>query len=119
MSRPKFCPQLPALFAAAVLLLTGCNRSNDAAAAAAPPVPVQMAVAVRQDVPRTIDSIGNVQSIRTVAIKSQVDGIIAQIHFREGDEVKAGDLLVTLDRRPFENSLRIVRADLANARAEA
>jgi multidrug efflux system membrane fusion protein len=54
-----------------------------------------------------------------VAIKSQVDGIIAEIHFREGDEVKAGDLLVTLDRRPFENSLRIARADLANARAEA
>jgi multidrug efflux system membrane fusion protein len=45
--------------------------------------------------------------------------MIAQIHFKEGDEVKAGDLLVSLDRRPFENSLRIVRADLANVRAEA
>jgi multidrug efflux system membrane fusion protein len=45
--------------------------------------------------------------------------MIASIHFREGDEVKAGDLLVTLDRRPFENTLRIARADLANARAES
>jgi multidrug efflux system membrane fusion protein len=54
-----------------------------------------------------------------VAVKSQVDGMIAEIHFKEGDEVKAGDLLVTLDRRPFENSLRIARADLVNARAEA
>jgi multidrug efflux system membrane fusion protein len=45
--------------------------------------------------------------------------MIAQIHFREGDEVQAGDLLVTLDRRPFENSLRIARAELENARAVA
>jgi multidrug efflux system membrane fusion protein len=60
-----------------------------------------------------------VQALRTVAVKSQVDGMIAEIHFKEGDEVKAGALLVTLDRRPFENSLRIARADLANARAES
>ena len=108
----------------AVLLtfgLAGCGGGDhDAAAAtAAPAVPVQTAGAVQKDMPRLIDSIGNVQSLRTVAIKSQVDGIIAQIHFREGDEVKAGDVLVSLDRRPFENGLSIARADLANARAEA
>jgi multidrug efflux system membrane fusion protein len=75
---------------------------------------------VRQlDVPRVIEAVGTVQALRTVAVKSQVDGMIARIHFQEGDEVQAGDLLVTLDRRPFENSLRIARADLANARAEA
>lgn len=99
---------------------TGCARpSGDAAAAATEAVPVQLALAVQQDMPRVIDSIGNVQSLRTVAIKSQVDGIIAEIHFREGDEVKAGDVLVSLDKRPFENGLSIARADLANARAEA
>jgi membrane fusion protein, multidrug efflux system len=80
---------------------------------------VQVAVAIQQDVPRRIESIGVVQSQRSVAIKSQVDGVIAKIHFREGDDVKAGELLVTLDHRPFENSLLIARADLANARAEA
>jgi membrane fusion protein, multidrug efflux system len=100
-------------------LAAGCNRSADNKTAAAPAVPVQVAVAVQQDVPRRIESIGAVQALRTVAIKSQVDGIIAQVHFREGDDVKAGDLLVTLDRRPFENSLRIARADLVNAQAEA
>jgi multidrug efflux system membrane fusion protein len=82
-------------------------------------VPVQTAVAERRDVPRVIESVGTVQALRTVAVKSQVDGMIAQVHFNEGAEVKAGDLLVTLDRRPFENSLRIARADLANAKAEA
>lgn len=109
-----------ALLAAAIVTASGCNRSSaNAKSTAAAAVPVQIAVAQQRDVPRTIESIGTVQALRTVAVKSQVDGMIAQIHFREGDEVKAGDLLVTLDRRPFENSLRIARADLENARAEA
>jgi multidrug efflux system membrane fusion protein len=73
---------------------------------------------VRQTLPLTQVSIGAVQAQRSVAVKSQVDGVIQEIKFREGDEVKAGDLLVTLDRRPFENALRMARADLANARAE-
>lgn len=108
-----------ALVALAALAVAGCGRSAGPKVSAPPPVPVQIAVATREDVPRRIESIGAVQAVRTVAIKSQVDGIVAQVHFREGDEVKAGDLLVTLDRRPLENSLRIARADLVNARAEA
>lgn len=111
---------LAAPLALVLTTFTGCNRDTQTKAAAAPPpVPVQVAVALKQDVPRVVESIGNVQSLRTVAIKSQVDGIIAEIHFREGDDVKAGDKLVTLDRRPLENTLRIARADLANAKAEA
>lgn len=104
---------------------TGCKPASHAASAAPgaagggiPPVPVQVATARRADVPRVVQAVGAMQALRTVAVKSQVDGMIAQIHFQEGDEVKAGDLLVTLDRRPFENSLRIARADLVNARAE-
>lgn len=81
-------------------------------------MPVQVAVALQQDVPRRVESIGTVQALRTVSVKSQVDGIIAQIHFKEGDELKAGDLLVTLDRRPFENAVLQARAALANARAQ-
>ncbi len=109
---------VPAL---ALLLHAGCKPTGGVpqSTAAAPAVPVQTAVAQQLDVPRLIESVGAVQALRTVAVKSQVDGMIAQIHFKEGDEVKAGDLLVSLDRRPFENSLRIARADLANARAES
>ena len=110
---------LPGLLPA-ILLWTSCQRSDASPKAqAAPPVPVQTAVAQQRDVPRVIEAVGAIQALRTVALKSQVDGIIAQIHFREGDEVKAGDLLVSLDRRPFENALRIARADVENARAEA
>ena len=107
------------LGAGGLLLATGCGRATSAGTGALPAVPVQTAVAVQQDVPRRVESIGNVQALRTVSVKSQVDGIIAQVNFEEGQEVKAGDLLVTLDRRPFENSLLIARADLANARAMA
>lgn len=109
--------------ALALALLAGCSRNKAASAGArgagGPAVPVQVAVAVQQDVPRRIESIGTVQALRTVSVKSQVDGVIAQVHFKEGDDLKAGDPLVTLDRRPFENSLRSARADLANARAMA
>jgi multidrug efflux system membrane fusion protein len=114
-------PELPILFAVALAALAGCKPSSGASASAGgpPPVPVQTAVAQQLDVPRIIDSVGAIQALRTVAVKSQVDGMIAEIHFKEGDEVKVGDLLVTLDRRPFENSLRIARADLVNAKAEA
>ena len=104
----------------ALLLAAGCNRSAPVAnSAAMPAVPVQVAMAVKQDMPRRIESIGTVQSLRTVTVKSQVDGVIAKVHFREGDDVKVGDLLVSLDRRPFENSLLVARADLVNAKAEA
>jgi multidrug efflux system membrane fusion protein len=80
---------------------------------------VQVAVAEKRDMPRIISSVGTVQALRMVAVKSRVDGVIEQVHFKEGDDVKAGDPLVTIDRRPFENSLRIARADLANAEATA
>lgn len=100
------------------LLAAGCGRDSGAARTP-PPVPVQVAVASRRVVPVKVKAIGTVQSLRSVAVKSQVDGIIQSVSFKEGDEVAAGDLLVTLDRRPFENSLRIAQADLANARAQA
>src|SRR6478736_309420 len=109
-----------ALAAAALGLAAGCSRTSGAARAnAAPVVPVQVAVAVQQDVPRRVESIGTVQAVRSVSVKSQVDGGIAQVNFQEGQEVKAGDLLVTLDRRPFQNALAQARAAAANAKAQA
>ena len=101
-----------------LMFAPGCApRAAAPNAVAMPAVPVQVAVAVQQDVPRRVESIGTVQAQRTVSVKSQVDGIIAQIHFKEGDEVKVGDPLVTLDRRPFENAVLQARAALASAHA--
>ncbi|MBI2514397.1 MAG: efflux RND transporter periplasmic adaptor subunit [Opitutae bacterium] len=108
---------VPAL---ALGLLAGCGKKDSAArAGGAPAVPVQIAKAERADVPRWIESIGNVQALRAVTVKSQVDGIIATVHLKEGDDVNAGDLIVTLDRRPFENAVLVARAALATAKAQA
>ncbi len=119
MNTSWFRQSLAAL--AALSVFAGCNRSasTSTAHAAAPAVPVQVATAEAKDMPRRVEAIGTVQALRSVSVKSQVDGIIAEINFKEGDDVKTGDLLITLDRRPFENSLRVARADLANARAES
>ena len=104
---------------ALLALVAGCDRGGTVAVTvAAPAVPVQVAVALQQDMPRRVESIGTVQAQRTVSVKSQVDGIIAQIHFKEGEEVKNGDLLITLDRRPFENAVLQARAALANSHAQ-
>ncbi len=116
-ARRTLFPALTALGLCA-LPFAGCS-DKQSARSAPPPLPVQVAVAEVRTLPRTLELIGTVQPLRTVAVKSQVDGIIATVHFREGDEVKPRDLLVTLDRRPFENALRIARAELANAQAEA
>src|SRR4051812_23576049 len=62
--------------------LTACHRAaGPATANQGPAVPVQTAVAQQLDMPRVIESVGAVQALRTVAVKSQVDGMIAQIHF--------------------------------------
>ena len=100
-----------------VLSLAGCKRA-ESQARGPQVVPVQMAEALRRTVPILQTAIGSVQPLRSVAVKSQVDGVIAKVQFREGDEVKVGDLLVVLDRRPFENALRSAQADLASARAQ-
>ncbi|MFT3869057.1 MAG: efflux RND transporter periplasmic adaptor subunit [Nibricoccus sp.] len=102
----------------AAVFFAGCSR-NATGPRTPQPVPVQVAKATRQAMPITQKAIGTVQALRSVAVKSQVDGIIQSVAFTEGDEVKAGDLLVSLDKRPFENSLQIAQADLVNARAQA
>ena len=106
------------VLAASALMAGGCRRGSAAGRGPAP-IPVQIERATTQTVPITQAAIGAVQSLRTVTIKSQVDGVLAQVHFKEGADVAAGDPRITLDRRPYENNLRSARADLANARAQA
>jgi len=82
-----------------------------------PAAPVIVALVKTATVPVTLSAIGNVQAYSTVAIKSQVDGQIFEVHFREGQTVKKGDLLFTLDPRPYEAALRQAEANLAKDRA--
>jgi membrane fusion protein, multidrug efflux system len=81
-------------------------------------VPVTAATAVIKPVPKELRAIGNVQASATVAIKSRVGGELLMVHFKEGDEVKTGDLLFSIDPRPFEASLKQAEANLAKNRTQ-
>ncbi len=110
-----------ALGLAAALVLAGCSSKGDERASAAPAphgVPVTVSAAVRKDVPVTATAIGNVQAYSTVGVLSQVNGQILQVHFTEGQEVREGQLLFTLDPRPFEAALRQAEANVARDRAQ-
>jgi len=81
-------------------------------------VPVTVAPAVAKPVPVQVRTIGNVQAYATVLIRSRVGGELIAVHFKEGDEVKSGDLLFTIDTRPFEATLKQAEANLAKNRAQ-
>ena len=80
-------------------------------------VPVEMASVTQADVPVQIKSIGNVESLSTIAVRSQVEGTLESVHFTPGQEVKKGDLLFTIDPRPLQASLSQANANLAKAKA--
>jgi membrane fusion protein, multidrug efflux system len=82
-------------------------------------VPVVAETADQKDVPLQIKAIGNVEAYNTVSIKSQVSGEIADVLFKEGEDVKKGARLFKIDPRPFEATLRQAEAALARDRAQA
>jgi multidrug efflux system membrane fusion protein len=116
---------LPAIVCAGGLLLfAGCGSKDKAASssnpASAPPAPpVTVAVARQQPVPIEIDAIGNAQPYRTVQVKSMVDGQILRVDFKQGDAVRAGQLLFELDKRPFQAALDQAQGKLAQDEATA
>jgi multidrug efflux system membrane fusion protein len=98
---------------------SGGGRARDA-------VPVLVATAVQKTMPLQIRAVGNVEAYSTVSVKSQVTGVLNQAHFKEGQNVKKGQLLFTIDPRPFEAVLKQSEANLArdvaqlqNAREQA
>jgi membrane fusion protein, multidrug efflux system len=75
-----------------------------------PAVPVSVAIAARQDVPIYVTGLGTVQASYTIAIHSQVDGIMQQVLFTEGQHVKLGDVLARIDPRLFKAALDQAKA---------
>ncbi len=83
------------------------------------PVPVVTTHAVQKPVPVTIPAVGTAEPLATVQIRSQVTGQLSAIHFTEGQDVKAGTPLFTLDARPFQAALQQAQAMLARDTAQA
>lgn len=113
------------LIAAALVVALGAGLyfhfggSSPASKAATGPqgAPVVAADAGRQDVAVNFRTIGSVQPYTTVAVKSRVDGHVIAVAFQEGQIVKKGDLLFTIDPRPFEADLKQAEAALARDKA--
>jgi multidrug efflux system membrane fusion protein len=83
-----------------------------------PPAPVIVAQAEAADVSVVLTAIGTVQARASVAVKSRVDGHILETHFREGQTVAKGDLLIRIDPRPFAAQLNQAEANVARDRAQ-
>jgi multidrug efflux system membrane fusion protein len=110
----------PALVLAG-LLLAACSRGEGdqgrARSARPAAVPVTAARVETRDIPVQIQGIGNVQALATVSVYSLVSGQIFQVHFKEGQDVKAGELLFSIDPRPFEATLQQAQATMAQHQA--
>ncbi|MBI5076146.1 MAG: efflux RND transporter periplasmic adaptor subunit [Nitrospirae bacterium] len=85
---------------------------------AKPAVPVMIGIAAQKAVPLQINAIGNVEASSTVAVKAQVGGTLIKVHFTEGQDVKKGELLFTIDPRPYEAALKQAEAIFARDRAQ-
>jgi multidrug efflux system membrane fusion protein len=124
-----------------ILLLTSCSRgAADAAAPGGPGAPaaegrgagrggargagggavaVSVTTVVQKPMPVNVRALGNVEASSTVEIRAQVTGALTSVDFKEGQDVAAGQLLFTLDSRPFEVALRQAEAQLQRDTASA
>jgi multidrug efflux system membrane fusion protein len=103
---------IPSLFFLWIpVLLAGCS-SEGKQERAMEVLPVEVAAVVRKTVPVQLRVIGNVQAYSTVTVKSRVAGQVMRVYFKEGDDVKKGELLFTIDPRPFEAVLKQAEANL-------
>ncbi len=83
-----------------------------------PAIPIVAATAEPQDVPIYLFALGTVQAVNTVTVRSRVDGQLQSLRFREGQDVRAGDVLAILDPRPLQATLRQMEANLRRDQAQ-
>jgi multidrug efflux system membrane fusion protein len=110
---------IPVLAVVAAMLVNGCSGGAKKGAGGAG-APVLVAQVVETNVPVLINPppVGHVMPYSTVTIRPQIGGVISQVHFQEGQEVKKDDLLFTIDPRPMQAALDAARAALARDQAQ-
>jgi multidrug efflux system membrane fusion protein len=104
------------VFSVLSLLSVACTKKDPTPQ---PPVPVTVATAERRPVPFELAANGTVEPIQTVAVQAQVSGLILRIPFREGQDVRKGQVLFQLDPRPFQAALAQAEGILLRDRAQA
>ncbi len=120
MNLPKL-ERAPRTWRAALLLLfaLGCGKGETRQKNQPKAVPVTVAEVNVRDVPFEVRAFGTVEASSTVAVTSQVSGLITEVHFKEGDFVKKGDALFTVDTRPYAATMAVARAELERNKALA
>jgi multidrug efflux system membrane fusion protein len=120
----RLMPRWPARLGAACGLVTALAACGDKAGtadphASAPPVPVTVTRVVQRDVPVEVRAVGSAEAVSTVQLLPQVGGVVQQVHFHEGDFVKKGDVLFSIDTRPYQATLSVAQAEFERSRALA
>jgi RND family efflux transporter MFP subunit len=116
---PVFCrAPSAALIASLALALAACDQGGPKAASLTPPPPqVTVAKPVAKTVVEQDEYVGRFEAVDAVEVRARVSGYLEAIHFKDGQTVKKGDLLFTIDRRPFQIALEQAKANLAQAKA--
>jgi RND family efflux transporter MFP subunit len=118
MNRPIAFWRYPRLAAVVTLALlaAGCGEQKQASSAPPPPS-VTVAAPVKRTVFDYDEYVGRFVAVDSVEIRARVSGYLDSVHFTDGQMVKQGDLLFTIDKRPFENALAQARANLTLAQS--
>ncbi len=106
-----------ALSAVAVFTLSGTRAQGDTAPAAPPAVPVSVATVEAREIVPWAEFSGRLEAIERVELRSRVAGVVEAVHFREGNLVKQGDLLVSIDQAPYLADLQRAEAQVQGAKA--
>jgi len=109
---------LPGLLCLALLSSAGCSREKGKSGKAKPAVPVLTAEVAVRPMPVEIRTFGTVEPAISVTLKSQITGLLTKINFKEGQDVKKGDILFTIDSLPFENDLKQAESTLSRDRLQ-
>lgn len=121
---PMRRPSRPVILAALALLVLAVaglwfgQRQPVPATRAQTAIPVRVVSVVQQNVPRYASAIGSVLSLHSVEVRPQVEGVLTQVLVKEGQWVKEGDLLATLDDRAIRANLDQARAELGQSQAQ-
>jgi RND family efflux transporter MFP subunit len=102
---------------AVATLLASCGEASKQGNAAPPPPPVTVAKAIKRSVTDYDEYVGRFTAVDSVEVRARVSGYLDGVHFKDGQNVKQGDLLFTIDKRPFQNTLDQARANLAQAKS--
>ncbi|RJQ49653.1 MAG: efflux RND transporter periplasmic adaptor subunit [Nitrospiraceae bacterium] len=95
-----------------LLFLLACSQEKSKQATGFPPAPVSVASSASASVPVLLHAIGNVDAYSTVGVRSRVGGELLRVNFREGQDVKKGDLLFAIDPGPYQTALEAAQANL-------